>query len=65
MLYEVITDLMHHFLPLQSYQRLQKQDAIGLSKAFIEEDFFEEDTIEIKRVKKFAMKPMDARNNFV
>ncbi len=38
----------------------QKQDAVGLNRAFIEEDFFEEDSIEIKRVKRFAMKPMDA-----
>ena len=35
------------------------QNAVQLSKAFIEEDVYEEDEIEIIRSKKFAMKPMD------
>lgn len=35
-----------------------KQEA-GFSKLFAEEEAFEDDTIEITRVKRFAMKPMD------
>ncbi|MBE5963152.1 MAG: ribosome-associated translation inhibitor RaiA [Lachnospiraceae bacterium] len=40
----------------------QKQAAINFNQAFMndEEDEEEEDSIRIKRVKKFAMKPMDA-----
>ena len=36
-----------------------KQAGEGLSRAFIEEEYEEDDTIRIERVKKFAMKPMD------
>ena len=35
------------------------QNAVQLSKAFIEEDVYEDEEIEIIRSKKFAMKPMD------
>lgn len=35
------------------------QNAVQLSKAFIEEDVYDEEEIEIIRSKKFAMKPMD------
>lgn len=36
-----------------------KQDAVGFSKLLAEEEAFEDDTIEITRSKRFAMKPMD------
>lgn len=36
-----------------------KQAGEGLSRAFLEEDYDEEDEIQIDRVKRFAMKPMD------
>lgn len=36
-----------------------KQDAIGFSKLLIDEESVDDDQIEIKRVKRFAMKPMD------
>jgi putative sigma-54 modulation protein len=38
----------------------KEQNAAQLSKAFIDEDAYEEEEIEIIRSKKFAMKPMDA-----
>ncbi len=38
----------------------QKQAAVNFNQAFVEEDSFEDDKIEIIRTKKFAMKPMDA-----
>lgn len=38
----------------------QKQAAVNFNQAFIEDDNSEDETIHIKRVKKFAMKPMDA-----
>ena len=37
----------------------QKQNAIGLSKAFLDETIEEEDEIRIIRTKRFAVKPMD------
>ena len=37
----------------------QQQSAIGLSKAFVEEEIEEDDEIKIIRSKRFAMKPMD------
>jgi putative sigma-54 modulation protein len=37
-----------------------KQSAASFNQAFIEDDFLEDDEITITRVKKFAMKPMDA-----
>ena len=37
----------------------QKQNAIGLSKAFLEESADEDDEIQIIRTKRFAVKPMD------
>lgn len=37
-----------------------KQSAASFNQAFIEDDFLEDDEIAITRVKKFAMKPMDA-----
>lgn len=37
-----------------------KQDAVGFSKLLIDEEVYEDDTIEITRTKRFAMKPMDA-----
>ena len=37
----------------------QKQNAIGLSKAFVEESTEEDDDIQIIRTKRFAVKPMD------
>jgi putative sigma-54 modulation protein len=37
-----------------------KQSAASFNQAFIEDDFLEDDAIAITRVKKFAMKPMDA-----
>lgn len=36
-----------------------KQDAVGFSKLLAEEEVPEDDTIEITRSKRFAMKPMD------
>ena len=36
-----------------------RQSGEGLSRAFIEEETYEDDAIQIDRVKKFAMKPMD------
>ena len=36
-----------------------KQDAVGFSKLLAEEEVTEDDTIEITRSKRFAMKPMD------
>ena len=36
-----------------------KQDAVGFSKLLAQEEVIEDDTIEITRSKKFAMKPMD------
>ena len=36
-----------------------KQAGEGLSRAFLEEEYDDEDEIRIDRVKKFAMKPMD------
>ena len=38
----------------------QKQSTINFNQAFIEDDNLEDEKIHIKRVKKFAMKPMDA-----
>ncbi len=38
----------------------RKQAAINFNQAFIEDDNLEDEKIQIKRVKKFAMKPMDA-----
>lgn len=38
----------------------QKQAVANFSKNFIEDDYEEDDSIVIKRCKKFAMKPMDA-----
>lgn len=37
----------------------KEQNAAQLSKAFIDEDMYDEEEIEIIRSKKFAMKPMD------
>ena len=37
----------------------QKQNAVGLSKAFLDETIDEEDEIRIIRTKRFAVKPMD------
>ena len=37
----------------------QKQNAVGLSKAFLDEAIDEEDEIRIIRTKRFAVKPMD------
>ncbi len=37
----------------------QKQNAMSLSKAFLEEEAEDEDEIKIVRTKRFAMKPMD------
>ena len=37
----------------------KEQNAVHLNQAFIEEDVYEEEEIEIIRSKKFAMKPMD------
>lgn len=37
----------------------QKQSAVSLSKAFVEEDIEDDDEIRIIRSKKFAMKPME------
>ena len=37
----------------------QKQSAMSLSKAFLEEETEDEDEIKIVRTKRFAMKPMD------
>lgn len=37
----------------------KQQDAVGLSRAFIEEETEDENEIEIIRTKRFAMKPMD------
>ncbi|MCR5623838.1 MAG: ribosome-associated translation inhibitor RaiA [Lachnospiraceae bacterium] len=37
----------------------RQQDAVGLSKAFVEEEIEDEDEIEIIRTKSFALKPMD------
>lgn len=36
-----------------------KQDAVGFSKLLAQEEVIEDDTIEITRSKRFAMKPMD------
>ncbi len=36
-----------------------KQDAVGFSKLLAQEEVVEDDTIEITRSKRFAMKPMD------
>ena len=38
----------------------RKQATINFNQAFIEDDNLEDEKIQIKRVKKFAMKPMDA-----
>lgn len=38
----------------------QKQSAANFSPEFVEDEFEEDDTIEIIRSKRFAMKPMDA-----
>lgn len=38
----------------------QKQSAMSLSQAFMDEDEGEEDDIVVSKVKRFAMKPMDA-----
>lgn len=38
----------------------QKQSAISLSQAFVEEESVGDEEIQITRTKKFAMKPMDA-----
>ena len=37
----------------------KKQSALSLSQAFVEEEIVVDDTIQITRTKKFAMKPMD------
>ncbi len=37
----------------------KQQAAVGLSKAFIDEDIEDDDSIEIIRTKRFAVKPMD------
>ncbi len=37
----------------------QKQSAMSLSQAFVEEEIASDDDIQITRTKKFAMKPMD------
>lgn len=37
----------------------KQQAAVGLSKAFIDEDIDDDDSIEIIRTKRFAVKPMD------
>ncbi len=37
----------------------KQQTAVGLSKAFIDEDIDDDDSIEIIRTKRFAVKPMD------
>ncbi len=37
-----------------------KQSAASFNQSFIEDDFLEDDEISITRVKRFAMKPMDA-----
>lgn len=39
----------------------QKQAAVSLSKAFVEEEIEEDDEIKIIRSKRFAMKPMDPK----
>lgn len=38
----------------------QKQAATNFNQAFVEDEYFEDDTINIIRSKKFAIKPMDA-----
>lgn len=38
----------------------KKQSPVNFNQAFIEDDNLEDENIQIKRVKKFAMKPMDA-----
>lgn len=37
----------------------QKQSAAHFNQAFVDDDYSEDDTIEIVRTKRFAMKPMD------
>ena len=37
----------------------QKQGSVGFTEEFIEDDYPEDDAIEITRIKKFEMKPMD------
>ncbi|MCR5587258.1 MAG: ribosome-associated translation inhibitor RaiA [Lachnospiraceae bacterium] len=57
---DLVEEIIERQLRKYKNKIIQKQqDAVGLSKAFVEEDIDEDDEIDIIRTKRFAVKPMD------
>ncbi|MCR5202436.1 MAG: ribosome-associated translation inhibitor RaiA [Lachnospiraceae bacterium] len=57
---DLVEEIIERQLRKYKNKLVQKQqDAVGLSRAFIEEEVEDENEIEIIRTKRFAMKPMD------